>query len=107
MKNFVQHGEVIELVAAAAVASGAGVLVGTRLAVAETSAAIGESFAAKVLGVVTLPKLAADVVAQGAQLYWDDANKRLTTTAAGNTLAGFAFRAAGNGVATVDISINA
>ena len=59
-----------------------------------------------VKGVYTLPKLSTDVVAQGALLYWDNTNTRLTTTAAGNTLAGRAAAAAGNGVSTVDIDLN-
>jgi predicted RecA/RadA family phage recombinase len=46
------------------------------------------------------------VVTQGAALYWDNTNSRLTTTASGNTYAGYAFAAAGNGVTTVNIKLN-
>ena len=47
------------------------------------------------------------MVAQGALLYWDNTNKRLTTTATGNTLAGYATAAAGAGMSTVCINLNA
>ena len=47
-----------------------------------------------------------ETVAAGALLYWDNTNKRLTTTASGNTLAGFAVAAAGSGVTTVQIRLN-
>lgn len=57
-------------------------------------------------GVHTLPKLSTDVVAQGVQLYWDNTNLRLTLTSAGNTKAGVAWAAAGNGVTTVRCKIN-
>ena len=50
---------------------------------------------------------ALDMVAQGALLYWDATNKRLTTTASGNTLAGYAAAPAGNGAVTVALALNA
>ena len=67
----------------------------------------GATGAVRMLGIFTIAKLSADVVAVGALLYWDNANSRLTVTSAGNTLAGYATAAAGNGVTTVEISINA
>ncbi|WP_396616790.1 DUF2190 family protein [Lysobacter soli] len=107
-KNYIQPGDVLDLtVSGAAITSGSGVLIGTRLGVALKDGAIGETIAAAVKGVYNLPKLGSDVVAQGAALYWDNTNKRLTTTASGNSLAGYAAAAAGNGVASVNIALNA
>lgn len=109
MKNYIQPGEVIDWTngTGAALASGSGVLIGSRLGVAVTDIANGATGSVRVRGVVELPKLGTDVVAQGALLYWDSTNKRLTTTASGNTLAGYATAAAGSGVSTVCINLNA
>jgi predicted RecA/RadA family phage recombinase len=57
--------------------------------------------------VFNLPKLSTDVVAQGDLLYWDNTNKRLTTTVGTNTLAGYATAAASGTATTVNISLNA
>ncbi len=54
-----------------------------------------------------MPKVTANVVAQGALLYWDDATKLLTTTVSTNTLAGYAAAAASGTDTTVNISLNA
>lgn len=104
--NHIQPGEVMSFTAAAALASGAGVKIGVRIGVALQALAIGETGSVAVTGVWSLPKLSTDVVTQGALLYWDDTNKRLTLTSAGNTLAGYAFEAAGSGVTSVAIKLN-
>ena len=106
-KNYVQEGEVIDFVAAAAVLAGAVVVMGKRIGISLSDTAQGATGAAAVEGVFKLNKLAGDVVGQGDLLYWDAANTRLTTTAGGNTLAGYAFAAAAGGVAVVNIKINA
>lgn len=108
MKNAVSHGNVLSYTAAAAaVASGAMVLLGSRVGVAVADIALNATGSVQVVGEFTIPKLSTDVVAQGALLYWDNTNKRLTTTASGNTLAGFATAASGSGNGTVNIKINA
>lgn len=106
MKNFIQDGDAMDYTAGATITSGSGVLVGKRLGVAQLDMVSGTKSALAMEGVFSLPKLSTDVVAQGDLLYWDDTNKRLTVTTTNNTLAGFAFAAAGNGVATVNIKIN-
>lgn len=105
--KYVQPGEVMDYVAGANIASGQVVLVGVRVGVALAAIASGATGSLAMTGVHTIAKLSTDVVAQGAALYWDNTNSRLTTTASGNTLAGYAFAAAGNGVATVNIKLNA
>lgn len=105
-KNYIQDGEVLSYTALAAVASGAVVLIGKKIGVALGDIAAGATGPVQVTDVWQLPKLSTDNVGQGDLLYWDAANSRLTTTAAGNTYAGFAAFAAGNTSATVNIKIN-
>lgn len=107
MNNFVQKGHTLTLFAAAAVAAGAAMLAGKIFGVAVADVAAGESGEFETEGVFNLPVLTTDVVAQGAVLYWDDANDRLTTTAGALTRVGVATEAKANGVATVRIKIDA
>ena len=90
MKNFVQEGEIITVIAPSAVASGDGVQVGSIFGVATTGAAQGFPVELKREGVFTLPVLNTDVITAGAKLFWDATNKRLTVTATSNTLVGAA-----------------
>lgn len=107
MKNYVHDGNTIPYTCAAAVASGEVVVVGAIVAVAKSAGAIGELISLQRTGVVNLAKLGTDVVAQGAAVYWDDTNNRITTTSAGNSLAGKAWEAAGNGVTAINVILNA
>lgn len=88
MKNQIQEGTVLDLAAPYARLSGEMCKVGTQIAVCETDLNSGEVGAMKVAGLFEIVKLTADVVTPGAKLYWDDTNKRLTTTASTNQLAG-------------------
>lgn len=106
MKNAVSAGNVIPYTPTAAVASGAMVAFGTKVGVAVADIAANATGSLQIVGEFTITKLGTDNVAAGAALYWDNTNKRLTTTSAGNTYAGFATQAAGAGVTTVQIKIN-
>ncbi|QDQ26707.1 DUF2190 family protein [Chitinimonas arctica] len=106
-KNFIQPGEVMDYLATANLVSGAGVLVGQRLGVALKDIPNGTSGPVQVTGVWSLPKLATDTFVAGAIAYWDDTAKRLTATAASNTVAGYAFKAGASGAATLAIKLNA
>lgn len=107
MKNFIQAGEVLDHTPAAAVVSGAVVVIGARIGIPVADIPAGVTGALRVKGVAELAKLGTDVVAQGELLYWDAGNSRLTKTAGANVLAGYAARAAGNGVTTVWLHLNA
>jgi predicted RecA/RadA family phage recombinase len=107
MKNFVQIGDVLDYTPGSAVASGAVVVMGVRIGIAVADIAANQTGAVRVKGVVELAKLSTDTPAQGALLYWDAANARLTTTATDNVLAGYAAKAAGNGATTVWLHLNA
>lgn len=104
--KYITRGAVLDYVAGAAIVSGQVLIVGTKVGVALADIANGATGPVQTAGVFQLAKLATDVVAQGAALYWDSVNSRLTITAAGNTLAGHAYAASGNGVATVQIVLN-
>jgi predicted RecA/RadA family phage recombinase len=107
-KNYVQEGDVLNYTAGGtAIASGAVVLLGARIGISLGDIAPNATGTVAVTEVWQIAKLATDVVAIGVDLYWDAANSRLTTTAGGNTKAGYATAAAGNGVTTVSIKINA
>lgn len=82
MRNFVQPGVMITLIAMAVVAAGAGVVKGSIFAVAATAAGVGEKFEGATEGVFELPKKAADVVAEGAPAYFNAADGTVTDTAA-------------------------
>jgi predicted RecA/RadA family phage recombinase len=105
--KYVQPGLVIDFVAPAAALSGAMVKFGARVGLMVSDVGIGETASALVAGVVTYTKKAADVMAQGALVYFDSAANELTVTSAGNTLAGYAWVAAGAGITTVQVSLNA
>ena len=105
--KFVQPGEVIDYTAGANIASGQVVLMGARIGVALKAIANGETGPVQVTSVFNIAKLSSDNMAQGALLYWDNTNSRLTTTASGNTLAGFAAAAAAASTTSVNIKINA
>jgi predicted RecA/RadA family phage recombinase len=108
MKNYVQKGDRLQFAnsTGGTIASGSGVLVSKRVGVAVADIPNTTTGVLAMEGVFNLPKLTTDVVAQGDILYWDNTNKRLTTTASGNTQAGYAQAAAGNGVTTVDVMLN-
>ena len=108
MKNYIYEGETLEFAnsSGSTITSGSGVLVGTKVGVAATDIANSTTGILDMEGVYEVNKLSTDVVAQGAALYWDDTNKRLTVTASGNTYAGYAQAAAGNGATTVLIKLN-
>lgn len=107
MQNYIQPGKNISVAAAPYVlASGAGCLVGSMFGVASGPAASGAEVVLMTEGVFTLPKLGTDAFTVGAPAFWDDANKRLTLTASGNTRVGVAVAAAGSGLGALAVRLN-
>jgi len=88
MKNFVQPGEVVTVIAPYGLASGAAVLVGSLFGVAACSAVLGAPVEIKRKGVFDITAVTVDTGTIGAKMYWDATNKRMTTSSAGNTLVG-------------------
>jgi predicted RecA/RadA family phage recombinase len=98
MKNFVQPGESVEFTApVGGVTSGVGVQIGELLVIATVTAAAGARFNGLVEGVITHAKAPSQAWAEGARVYWDEGNKRFTTSASGNLPAGYAVAAVGAG----------
>jgi predicted RecA/RadA family phage recombinase len=106
MKNFVQKDDVLTLVAPYAVASGGGMLVGHIFGVAQMDAAQGALVAVVTEDCFNLAKHAGDTFSAGDLVYWDDANKVATSTAANNHLIGGAIVAAAGADATVRLRLN-
>lgn len=107
MKNFVQHGDMITITAAAAIASGELVRSNSLIGVAATDAAIGEEVEINTTGVFDLPKTSAQAWAVGNPIYMIAASGLLTNVAGtGNYLVGVATAAAANPSATGRVRLN-
>ncbi|MCC5996501.1 MAG: DUF2190 family protein [Oceanicaulis sp.] len=106
MKNFIQPGNVITFTApSGGIVSGQGLLAGALFGVAATTAPAGQQVECSLVGVFELPK-AADEIAFGDPVYWDNSQKAITTDDDGNTLVGAAIAPAGAGAATVRVRLN-
>ena len=88
MRNYVQPGDMITIIALVAIASGAGVLTGSLFGIAAGSAAIGQEVDVKTTGVFDINADPAATAVVGAKAYWDDTAKQVTATASGNKLIG-------------------
>lgn len=108
MKNYVQKGETLTLTAPYAVSAGGGALVGSVFGVASNDYANGEDGEFQVAGVFDLTREAGASTgfSQGALIYWDNTNKRITKTVATNKLIGVAVRTAADGDATGRVRLN-
>lgn len=104
MKNKISDGGHFRFTGAAKVA-GDGVVQGSRFGVLQETVASTETGVAVTHGVFELAKLSTDVVTAGAKLYWDNTNFRLTLTASTHVFAGWAYEAAGNGVALCKVEL--
>ena len=106
MKNYVQSGDLITVAAPYAVSSGQGVMVGSLFGVATCDAANGTNVDIMTEGVFDITALTSDTGTVGAKMYWDNANKRLTTTATSNTLVGVLAAAKGGSDTTARVYLD-
>jgi predicted RecA/RadA family phage recombinase len=97
MRNYIQPGYAITLLAPYDVVSGDGLLVGSIFGVASHDASTGAEVEAQLTGVVEITKVGTQAWTAGARVYWDDTNKRATNVATDNTLIGVAVLAVGAG----------
>ncbi|MGL6290681.1 MAG: DUF2190 family protein [Silanimonas sp.] len=104
--RFKQMGDVLDHTPGTAVVSGQVLVIGTLVGVALANIAAGQTGSVQVAGVFELPKVPADVIAQGALVYWAAGTSQITTTSAGNTLAGKAAYAAAAATTTVQVLLN-
>ena len=106
MNNYIQDGEALPLVAPYQRNSGEGALIGAIFGVAKNTVPNGALGEFQIEGVVDVATLSTQVIALGAKVYWDDANKRCTGVASGNTLIGAAARAKANAELTTRVYLD-
>lgn len=106
MRNQTQTGNVITVAAPYAVASGDGAKVGSFFGVATSAAANGATLELALTGVYSITALGTDTGSIGTKMYWDDTNKRLTTTSSTNMFVGSLVVAKANGETTATIRLN-
>ena len=103
MKNFVSEGTLVDMKVGYAVTGGVAYTVNDIVVVATRSAAANETGTFLTMGVLRMPKLSSDNMLPGMAVYWDNNNKRLTLSAAGNKKFGFTVEPAPSG----DIDVRA
>ncbi|WP_267426338.1 DUF2190 family protein [Methylobacterium sp. GC_Met_2] len=98
MKNYLQNGDALNVVApAAGVVSGQPLVIGKIFGVCGSTRLVGETFALWRKGIFSLPKTNAQAWAQGDTLYWDAANSVVTNVNSGALLpVGYAADVAAN-----------
>ena len=103
MRNYVQPGDSLALAVpyAGGVTSGQGVLVGALFGVAAVDGVQNAVIECQTKGVFDITKEPALGITAGARVFWDNTNRRLTTTATGNFQVGIAAVAALAADATV------
>lgn len=107
MKNLIQEGVQLTIVAPATVVSGAGVVSGVLFGVAMHDAASGAQLVIRTEGVVELAKVSAQAWTQGQALYFIPGSGLVTTaTTTGNLFIGCAAAAAVNPSATGLVRLN-
>ena len=108
MKNPVQEGESLNLIAPYAVSSGGGALIGATFGFASTDLANGEEGTFQLEGVYTHAKAtgASTGGAQGAKAYWNNTNKNITAVSTSNTLIGVFAATCADADATCTVRLN-
>lgn len=79
MKNFIQEGDILDIVAPYDTTSGQGVKKGVLFGVAVADADSGDGVRIKCTGVFELTKVGSQAWTVGTLIYWDDGNRRCTT----------------------------
>jgi predicted RecA/RadA family phage recombinase len=91
MKNYICSGERITVTApSGGLTSGDVYLLGHKICIVLNGADEGEAATLLTKGVVEVTK-GTGAITQGTPVYWDVTNKVFTTTAQGNTFAGYAY----------------
>ena len=105
MRNYVQPGNSLAIAVpyAGGILSGQGVLVGALFGVAAVDGAQNAVIEAATQGVFDLTKEPALAITAGARVFWDNTNRRVTTTATGSFSIGIATQAALAADATVRV----
>lgn len=110
MKNFVQPGANVTVTAPYALAAGDGCLVGILFGIACGTYLNGATDAELATeGIFDITALSTDTASGTALVaaYWDNTNKRITTTVGSNTKVGVIVAAKANGEITARVRLNA
>ena len=108
MKNFVQKGDTLTLTPAGAVLSGQGNLFGNSLfGVAANNVGAGVPGEFITEGVVEIAKTSALAIPVGSRVFWDQANRVVNLTSAGQQCVGIAVVVANNPSPTVTVKLGA
>lgn len=96
MKTFIQPGNslAVAIPYASGVSAGQGILVGALFGIAAVDGVQNAVIEAATQGVFDVTKQPALAITAGARVFWDDTNRRITTTATGNYQVGIATLAA-------------
>jgi predicted RecA/RadA family phage recombinase len=105
MRNYVSSGNSAALAMPYDRTSGQGVQVGTLFGVCQGDALTGVSQTVVFRGIFDLTKEPALVISQGARVFWDNTNRRVTTTATSNVCIGHCITAAAGADATVRVRL--
>lgn len=105
-KNYIGPGDHLTVTAPYAVTSGQGVLVGALFGIASHDAANGAAVVIHTDGVYDITKEPALAISAGARVFWDNTNRRITTTLTSNFCVGMATIAAAGGDANVRVILN-
>ncbi|PZR10384.1 MAG: hypothetical protein DI532_18145 [Azospirillum brasilense] len=108
MRNFIQPGDSLAVAVpySGGVTSGQGLLVGALFGVAAIDGAQNAIIEAATQGVFDLTKEPSLAITAGARVFWDNTNRRITTTATGNFSIGIATVAALAADTTVRVWLN-
>jgi len=101
MKNFVEQGKTVNVVAGADITSGAIVTIGATAGIAVGDYATGETAVVNLEGVYAVTKVASGAITQGAKLYV--ISGEAGTTVGSNVFLGYAHSAAADGAGTVNV----
>ena len=103
MNNYLQPGEVVQYTAGADIASGAVVPLTSRCGIALGDIANGATGSVALAGVYTVGKTTGQTWSIGQALYYVSGTAKLSTSASGNTPAGYAFAAAASDATTGEL----
>lgn len=107
MRNYIQAGETVTVAAPYALTAGQAALVGAALfGIAAADAANGATVELLTRGVFDITALGTDTGVVGAVVYWDNTNRRITTTATSNMYVGTLVAAKANGETTARVRLN-
>ena len=108
MRNFVQPGDSLAVAVpyVGGVTAGQGILVGALFGIAATDGAQNATIEAATQGVFDVTKEPALAITAGARVFWDNTNRRITTTATSNFQVGIATQAALAADTTVRVWLN-